>query len=254
MQSSSSVSCVLCSKKYKNPSQLQKHYYLCRLLHASTKTMDVTDDVPPIKNIYIMLLELGKKYNILEEKYNLLLQQQQQQQPSKRISQKKIDFVDWLNIHSPYQPSGLSILSFLEKRFTSSVENIERLFTESFMEVLDAALIESNFDNCPILVCKNILYGYEKEEDNKDDNNEDKGKWNVLPKERIVSVLNKLKRLLFSVAYQHRLDNRELIKEDEKVEEKFDLMINKIVSIEVSNETTYNKMKKIFIKHLPHHQ
>ena len=56
------------------------------------------------------------------------------------------------------------------------------------------------------------------------------------------------------MAYQHRLDNRELIKEDEKVEEKFDLMINKIVSIEVSNETTYNKMKKIFIKHLPHHQ
>jgi len=52
------------------------------------------------------------------------------------------------------------------------------------------------------------------------------------------------------VAYQHRLDNKELMQEDEKVEEQFDLMMNKIVSIEVSNDNTYHKMKKIFIKHL----
>jgi hypothetical protein len=239
--------CIVCSKKYKNPSQLQKHTYLCRLLHQS-KTLDVTEDVPSSRAMYIMLLELGKKYNVLEEKYNTLLQQQ----PQLKKVNKKVDFLEGLNANTDVSSSlkRITMLTFLERAFTTTIDNIERLFITPFMDVLDTALRETDFtrNDCPIICNKNILYGYLPV--NKDEAEHGDWKWCALTKEQIMPVLSKLKRLLFAVAYQHRLDNKELMQEDEKVEEQFDLMMNKIVSIEVSNDNTYHKMKKIFIKHL----
>lgn len=260
-----SNACGICSKKYKNKTQLQKHFYLCRLLHSS-KTMDVMDDIPSHRSMYIMLLELGNKYNSLEEKYNTLLKQQP---PMAKVNKKK-DFLHWLNATKcSAERQQYSLTSYIETYFTTTIPNIERLFVTSFIEVLDTALSEMNFntEDCPIICHKNIIYGYERvlvhhEEEQEENNNNEKNdnddechwQWSILSKEKIKPILYKLKRRLFAVAYQHRIENADRMKEDEKFENQIDLMINKIVEIEISNDTTYNKMKKIFIKHVQEQQ
>ena len=64
--------CVHCGKSYKKRENLNKHLNLCELLHKSKKAgpLIIEDDepLPSQRKMYQMLLELGQKYNRMEEK------------------------------------------------------------------------------------------------------------------------------------------------------------------------------------------
>jgi hypothetical protein len=63
--------CLHCGKGYKTRVNLEKHLILCELVHKSKKiTINEEEEleIPSQKKIFQMLLELGQKYNKLEEK------------------------------------------------------------------------------------------------------------------------------------------------------------------------------------------
>jgi hypothetical protein len=85
--------CQHCGKRYKTRTNLEKHLLLCELIHSrksSKIVVDEEEDIPSQKKIYQMLLELGQKYNRLEEKVEEI---------NKYVvkKKKKINIIEWLN-------------------------------------------------------------------------------------------------------------------------------------------------------------
>jgi hypothetical protein len=84
--------CVHCGKSYKKKTILEKHVILCELLTKTKKgiIIEQEDDIPSQHKIYNILLELGVKFNQLEEKVDEL---------NKWVvkKKKKINVVEWLN-------------------------------------------------------------------------------------------------------------------------------------------------------------
>ena len=84
--------CVHCGKIYKTKVNLNKHIILCDLIYSSkvTRNNDYEYEVPSQRRMYQILMELGQKYNRLEEKVNEI---------NKLVIKKKkqINVVEWLN-------------------------------------------------------------------------------------------------------------------------------------------------------------
>ena len=85
--------CVYCGKSYKKKINLEKHIILCEFLNTSKKRQindDEEDDIPSNKKLYKILLELGSKFNKLEEKVDEI---------NKWVikKKKKINVIEWLN-------------------------------------------------------------------------------------------------------------------------------------------------------------
>ena len=63
--------CVHCGKSYVKRSSLDKHIIICDLLQKSKKYKNAEEDEEPLpsqRKMFQMLIELGQKYNNLEEK------------------------------------------------------------------------------------------------------------------------------------------------------------------------------------------
>ena len=95
--------CHFCGKEYVKKSCLEKHAILCEIIFKTNhKNKNITNNeedeiLPSQRRLYQMLIELGIKYNRLEEKV---------EEMSKVIvkQRKKINVLDWLNTNiKPYQ-------------------------------------------------------------------------------------------------------------------------------------------------------
>lgn len=69
IQNPTCLSCIHCGKDYKNNTSLNKHVILCELLTRQKQTGDdIVVVTPSNKILFQMLLDLGNRYKILEEK------------------------------------------------------------------------------------------------------------------------------------------------------------------------------------------
>ena len=86
--------CIHCGKSYKKRTNLDKHVILCELLNKSKKTFSLEieedQDIPSQRKMFEILLELGNKFNRIEEKVDEL---------NKWVvkKKKKINVIEWLN-------------------------------------------------------------------------------------------------------------------------------------------------------------
>ena len=121
--------CIYCGKTYKLRTNVDKHITLCELVHKSKKSgfvIEDEDDLPSLSKMYKMLLELGKKYNTLEEKVDEI---------NKFVvkKKKKIDGLDWLNTN--IQPS--IVFEQLHEQILINDEDISYLLNNSFNDTLN---------------------------------------------------------------------------------------------------------------------
>lgn len=220
--------CRYCKKTYKSPAHLDKHVYLCRLMtEIETEKITAREDVPSQHTMYIMLLELGHKYKQLEEKYDNL---------NKLCvkKKKKINVVDWLNVHMR-NSMGANYTSYFDDHFIVSMEDVETyLFTHKYADFFNLIIQRMNFDDAPIIACsdrKNIIYAFMGET------------WCEMTKEQISTLLVRCKKMVFAPAFELKGANREAIEKSDKLEEKFDRLMLKIIHVEMSNTTTYNRLR-----------
>ena len=85
--------CPYCNKKFGRISSLQNHSAYCAIIHQgkyAAENSEMEMDVPPIRDIYIVLQQLVKENNSLKEKIVEL------EKLSKR-EKKQICLIDWLN-------------------------------------------------------------------------------------------------------------------------------------------------------------
>ena len=167
--------CVICGKSYKTRTRLEKHLLLCELLKRSKNSSAIEEDetdIPSQRKMYSILLELGYKYNKMEQKVeqlNKLL-----------IKQKsKINVIDWLtNNIIP----NVSIQHFHEHVFIIETD-VEFLFNNSFYATLNGIFMritENNWPLCGFIQKNNLLYSY-------DDN-----RWQELNEDILYKFLNKI--------------------------------------------------------------
>ena len=224
--------CVYCGKSYKKKSNLEKHTNLCELLNKSKKSLVIEDEeeIPSHRKIYQILLELGNKYNRLEEKVDEL---------NKWVvkKKKKINVIDWLNTNIT---SEIKFENLIEK-IKIIDDDIKYLFENNFIDTLNHIfsrniynLSESEYPIFAFVQKTNIFYIYENEESG----------WLELSKENLIKFLNKVHMKLFRVFRQHKIDNADKIQEEESFSLLCDKTSLKMMNVDFRQESILGKIRK----------
>lgn len=223
--------CVHCGKNYKKKTNLEKHVILCELLNKSKKSLIVEDedDIPSQRKMFQILLELGNKFNRLEEKVDEL---------NKWVvkKKKKINVIDWLNTNITPE---IKFDNLIEKIIIDD-NDVKYLFENSFADTLNHIfsrniynLSESEYPIFAFVQKSNIFYIYENEE----------AGWIELNRESIIRFLNKVHMKLFRVFSQHKKDNVDKIREDESFSLLCDRTTVKIMNVDFRQESILGKIR-----------
>lgn len=223
--------CVHCGKSYKTRTNLEKHKSLCEFLNRSKKSLIINEDdeIPSQRKIYEILLELGSKFNRMEEKVDEL---------NKWIikKKKKINVIDWLNTNVVPE---IKFDNLIEKIIITN-DDIKYLFENSFADTLNHIfsrniynLSESEYPIFAFVQKQSIFYIYENEET----------RWIELSRESLIKFLNKVHMKLFRVFHQHKKENADKIREDESFSLLCDKTCKKLMDIDFRQENILGKIR-----------
>jgi hypothetical protein len=228
--------CIHCGKSYIKRTILDKHIIICELLHRSKKSLVIEDDEEPLpsqRKMFNMLIELGQKYNKLEEKV---------EEFNKWVvkKKKKINILDWLN--NNINPDIL-FGSIIDK-INITEDDIKNLFENTFNDVLNDIFSRTiyNFsesDNPMFAFVQkvNVFYVYELIED--------KNKWIELSRENLVRFLNKIHTKILKAFCEFKKDRINEIRACDNYSIKCDKTMIKIMSVEFKQEAILSKVKNM---------
>lgn len=223
--------CVHCGKSYVKKTSLDKHIIICELLNnsKSSTVVENEEDVPSQKKMYQILLELGSKFNKLEEKVDEL---------NKWVvkKKKKINVIEWLNTNITPE---IKFDSLIEKIIIVQ-EDVKYLFDNSFADTLNHIfsrniynLSESEFPIFAFIQKTNIFYIYE---------NEAAG-WMELNREKIVKFLNRVHMKLLRVFSEYKKANADKLRDDESFSLLCDRTSVKMMNVDFRQESILGKIK-----------
>ena len=249
----SPICCTHCGKGYKSRNAFEKHLILCEILskaknknnnkNNNTIPLDIEedDDIPSNRRMYLMLLELGNKYNKLEQKM---------EEMNKWVVQKKkkINMLEWLN--TSVEP--MYTFDILPSKIIVTDAIIEFLLNNSFNDTLNELFStnlyvrEETTEVLPLFASgqkANTFYIYDKT-DNKEE-------WEELSKEKFIKFLNII-QMKISVAFSEwKKTNKSKLSDDDALTILCDKALAKIMSPNFKQEAVsvkvkhmmYNKMK-----------
>lgn len=223
--------CIHCGKSYKKRTNLEKHVILCELLNKTKKKLVIEDeeDIPSQRRMYEILLELGNKFNRLEEKVDEL---------NKWVvkKKKKINVIDWLNTNITPE---IKFENLIEK-IVMTDDDVKYLFENSFADTLNHIfsrniynLSESEYPIFAFVQKTNIFYIYENEE----------AGWLELSREFLIKFLNKVHMKLFRVFSKHKKDNADKICDDESFSILCDKTSLKLMNTDFRQESILGKIR-----------
>lgn len=250
------ICCVNCGKNYKKRVNLDKHSVLCDLLQRS-KTRQNTNPVleqllkeddepmPSQRKMFQILIELGQRYNKLEEKVDEL---------NKWVvrKKKKINVVEWLNAN--LNPT-IEFETMIEKIIITE-EDIKNLLEKSFYDVLNDIfsrtiynLSDSENPLFAFVQKQNVFYIYDNTTTNSNNNSNDNHNnikcWTELSKERLTKFLTKVHMKIVKAFYDWKNLKKNEITNNETVSSLCDKTILKLLSVEFKEENIYSKVRNM---------
>ena len=228
--------CIHCGKSYIKRTNLDKHVIICELLHNRRKSLVIEDDEEPIpsqRKMFQMLIELGQKYNKLDEKVEEL---------NKWVvkKKKKINILEWLNDNIT---PNILFDSLIDKIIVNE-DDIKYLFENTFNDVLNEIFLRTiynfNENENPMFAFvqkTNVFYVYELIEDKK--------MWTELSREKLVRFLNKVHTKILKAFCQFKQERLEEIRASDNYSIKCDKTIVKIMSVEFKQESILSKVKSM---------
>jgi len=250
------ICCVNCGKNYKKRVNLDKHSVLCDLLQRS-KTRQNTNPVleqllkeddepmPSQRKMFQILIELGQRYNRLEEKVNEI---------NKWVVRKKktINVVEWLNAN--LNPT-IEFETMIEKIIINE-EDIKNLLEKSFYDVLNDIfsrtiynLSDSENPLFAFVQKQNVFYIYDNTTTNSNNNSNDNHNnikcWTELSKERLTKFLTKVHMKIVKAFYDWKNLKKNEITNNETVSSLCDKTILKLLSVEFKEENIYSKVRNM---------
>ena len=227
--------CIYCGKTYKLRTNVDKHMTLCELLQKSKKTGVIIEDdeeAPSLKKMYKMLLELGKKYNTLEEKVDEI---------NKFVvkKKKKINVLEWLNTN--ITPS--IIFEKLHDHILINDEDIHYLLHNPFNDTLNGIfgrniynISENEYPIFAFVQKANIFYIYDK-------NNGENVEWQELTREKLIKFLNKVHMKLTKYFSDWKKKQMDEIKHNDSFATICDKTLVKLMSVEFKQESILSKTR-----------
>ena len=229
--------CIHCGKSYKKRTNLDKHTVVCELLQLSKKKTSATKEedeelasLPSQQKMFQMLIELGQKYNKLEEKVEEI---------NKWVvkKKKKINVLVWLNAN--IKPI-IHFNDILDKIIVTN-DDIKFLFDNSFYDVLNELFTRTIYHSNPeseetpifAFVQKvNVFYIYDSD-----------NTWIELTRESLIKFLNKVHMKVFTAFYEWKKTRTSQIRADPQLETACDKALIKLTSIEFKQESILNKVR-----------
>ena len=224
--------CVYCGKSYIKKTSLDKHTIICELLNnrkSSVSVEDDDDDVPSQKKLFQILLELGNKFNKLEEKVDEI---------NKWVvkKKKKINVIEWLNSNAKPE---IKFESLIEKIIITQ-DDVKYLFDNSFADTLNNIfsrniykLSETEYPIFAFVQKCNVFYIYE---------DEDVG-WMELNRERLIKFLNRVHVKLLRAFGEHKKANADKIRDDESFSLLCDKTSVKMMNVDFRQESILGKIR-----------
>jgi len=225
--------CVYCGKSYKKRVNLERHVVLCELLSKTKKGTVIEeeedDDILSQKKMYNILLELGIKFNRLEEKVDEL---------NKWVvkKKKKINVIEWLNANIT---PDIKFDSLIEKIIITQ-DDVKYLFENSFADTLNKIfsrniynLSENEYPIFAFVQKSNMFYIYEDET----------AKWIELNREKMSKFLNRVHMKLLRVYGEYKKENAEKIRDDESFSILCDKTSLKIMNVDFREDLIFGKIK-----------
>jgi len=225
--------CCYCGKTYKSKTNMDKHIILCELLYKSKRSVEEDEEALSLKKMYIMLLELGKKYNSLEEKVNEF---------NKFVinKKKKINVLEWLNTNIHPQ----ILFEKLYEKIIINDEDINFVLSNSFNdtvnEIFSRTIYNVNeYGEYPIFAFvqkSHMFYIYDKI-------NEDKIGWQELTREKLIGFLSRVHMKLYKSFCDWKKTKTEEIRNCDSFAIICDKTIVKLMSVELKQETCLSKLR-----------
>ena len=229
--------CIHCGKSYKTRENLSKHVDLCELLHKSKKVgpLIIEDDepLPSQRKMYQMLLDLGQKYNKMEEKM---------EEMSKWVAKKKkkINVLEWLNTNIT---PNITFDSIIEKIIVLE-DDISNLLHNSFYDTMNEVFSRSiyNYNELenPIFAFtqkSNMFYIYDNIP------NENKKAWVELSRERYIKFLNKVHMKIFKAFCDWKQTKKDEIRTNDAFSILCDKTSLKILNVDFKQEGCFAKVR-----------
>lgn len=235
-------SCRYCGRDYVKKYNLDKHIVLCELLtscKANNKPLQSTArasaeedediiELPSQRKMYMMLMELAKKVNGLDEKVDEL----KTWVVKKR---KKINVIDWLNQH--VTPS--TCFDKLNERIDVVRDDVTFLLKNTFLETLHgifarnlyASSSESDYPLCAFVQKPHNLYAY------------DQGTWFEVSKEELVKFLNRVHTKLYRVFLEWKREHATAMEEDDALALSCDKATCKLMDADFRQDAFLSKIK-----------
>uniref|UniRef100_A0A6C0F2P2 C2H2-type domain-containing protein n=1 Tax=viral metagenome TaxID=1070528 RepID=A0A6C0F2P2_9ZZZZ len=227
--------CSSCDKKYTNKSSLYRHQIVCEIANKPPREKliegEEEGDLPTYKQLVIIVQELTKKCSSMEKKMT-------EMQKWVQRTKKKIDVIQWLNTSSSAKPHT----SFTEwfQNLTINAGTIDILMENTMYQTL-ATIFAKNLpedaDNpvCSFCQKQGSIYIYEMDGD--------APTWKLLSREQFTKGLNRLHLKILNELLAWKEKNEEKIENDDKLAEKYNKTMMKLMGINFTQEHVYSKIK-----------
>ncbi len=225
-----SICCVNCGKGYKSKVGLDKHLILCELVQKIKSGKKIKEEeeieVPSPKMMYKMILELGLKYNRLEEKTAEM---------NKWVvkKKKKVDVVVWLNdnVIPEYDFDAIADM------FSVTDADVEFMLDNNLHDTMFLVLFRVFNDNVIPLFAFNqkpgILYIFEKE------------LWFEIPVEKLTRLLNICQKKVSKAMLDWKKKHKDEFATSDSFATRYDKAVVRLMSVEFRNATHFNKAKSM---------
>jgi hypothetical protein len=220
--------CEFCGKIFTKKTDHKKHSYICEFLNTSKRDDIILEEehtnIPSNFQLYKIILEMGKKINLLEEKIK----------KSHILPNENIDILSTLNSSSSLN-LYLNTPLFIEWIKTLIItDNDLNVFIENdFITTVSNIFINSIkiFGDLPFKCFeqkKNTIYIYSNDSNDSNDNTK---LWKKINKEELNCIIKTIHKKLFQHLYNWKKINIEKFTQNHKMEEIHSKNIIKLLNI-----------------------
>ena len=227
IQNQTCLSCIHCGKDYKNNTSLNKHVILCELLTRQKQTGDDIVVTPSNKILFQMLIDLGNRYKILEEKLQYV-------EVSSR--KKKINVIEWLNENHKIP------VNFSDVNIEIQKGDIDRLFEATLVDVFNGIFKRlEEYQNIPLFAFaqkKNSFYCCEG------------GYWSEMKHEDFIRFFGGIRIKLSKCLLAWKQENIAEISSCDRMAQMYDSTNLKLMKYDFNNKTTCGRLKSMLFSHI----
>ena len=225
MNSKESLYCSTCSKEFKRKTCFDKHISICGVLNNKS-----IDFVPSNREIYMLFVDLSKKYDQLDKKYNTL-----QNKYNQLTVKNKITPIDYLNKNVNCDKN----FDQLSNIINITRENVDYIIKNDFNSSVCFILIQLiTTENVTCIQCfeekKDIIYIYH-------------GNWSQLNVALLKNLISTIRQKIF-IAFKSYVDENKEKLYDESFSTVYAETMKKLTS---ENEKETRIIKNKFYRDFP---